>query len=188
MSNQNVLRISLEGLDGSGKSTARQNLVDHYESSGVEVVSLTSPSRRSSGLYLRQNLFSLSSEEKERLFIEDMKESDVAIPPAADIAIWDRHIDSVYTSNVESNLGRISALAAGLIMPKRTFYLRLSSDAAYDRAAPITDHALDKEWLDLKHKRYEELLNANPDRIIPIDASQSADVVLEEIIENVEEL
>lgn len=180
-----VLQVSFEGLDGSGKSTAAKNLADHYQGEGLDVVSLTSPSRRPNGLYLRKNIFQLSSEEKERLFIKDLKESGDAISPEADLAIWDRHIDSIYTSNVQSDMGRIGALSTGLVLPRKTFYLRLDSAAAYERAAPITDHALDKEWLDLKLKRYEELLCKNSDRIVPVNASQSAEEVLAEIIEHI---
>ena len=181
------VHISLEGLDGAGKSTARKSLVDHYTLTGREVAELTSPSRRPEGQYLRQNMLLLSTEEIERLIIEDLRDSEAAIPEDTEIAIWDRHIDSLYTSNRGSDLGRICLLAAGLTLPKKTFYLRLDSSTAYERAAPITDHDLDKEWLDYKFERYEELLRANPDRIIPIDANQPANVVLHEITEHLKE-
>lgn len=184
----NMLQISLEGLDGAGKSTTTKSLIRHYESEGLEVIGLTSPSRRPTGLFLRENIFRLSSEEKEKLFIEDLKESGEAIPSTADLAIWDRHVDSIYTSNRESNLGRIAAFASGLVLPDKTFYLRLDSEMAYERAVPITDHELDKSWLDQKFERYEELLRVSSDRIIPVDASKSTDEVLREIIEHIKEI
>jgi len=183
----NTLSVSLEGLDGSGKSTAAERLRQHYVSRGRTVVALTSPSRRPGGLYLRQNLFRLDPEEKDELFMQDLKDSQAHIPPEANLAIWDRHVDSIYTSNPETNLGRIGTLSSGLVLPDMTCYLKLGIADAYDRATPITDHELDKEWLNMKYERYEELSELYPDRITTIDASQSVDDVLDEIINKVEE-
>lgn len=171
------LSASFEGLDGAGKSTLATRLAEHYRSLGYSVVSLASPSRTPEGFELRRRLMELTSDEKDAAFAADIRESQRAIPAGTDLALWDRHLDSTYTSNRDATLHGMAAMAADLRMPDVTCYLRLSPADAFDRAAPITDHPLDEEWLEMKYGRYEELAREYPDRIQVIDAMQSPDEV-----------
>lgn len=178
------LDVSLEGLDGSGKSTLAESLERHYRNVGIAVVGLTSPSRRPEGLALRRRLAELTPEEKDAAFSEDLRLSERQISPSADLVVWDRHIDSIYTSNSVpgdlNTLQKMAELAVDLKMPDLTFYLHLSVEDAYRRAAPITDHPLDREGLESKYLLYGELVGAYPDRIHIVDAMQPPDEVFDQ--------
>jgi thymidylate kinase len=172
------LNVSSEGLDGSGKSTLSEALAKHYANLGLAVVTLRSPSRTPRGLELRSRLFELTGVEKDRAFIDDLVASQADIPEGTDLAVWDRHLDSVHTSNADSSLSRVREIAsgAGLVLPEVTFYLRMPLAAAIERAAPITDHPLDPDWMQMKLDRYEGLIGAP--RIHVIDATMpEADVL-----------
>jgi thymidylate kinase len=181
------LSISLEGLDGSGKSTVAPKVGAHYRELGYRVAELTSPSKSPTGLYVRQHMFEFSPEEKEKAFADDLRASQEGIPGDTEIAVWDRHIDSIYSSNKETTLAGVAILASGLRLPDMTFYLQLSAQEAYERALPITDHPLDLDWLIQKRDRYEELLSRYPERIVAVDATRSPENVFDEITDKIGE-
>lgn len=182
------ISISLEGLDGSGKSTVAPKIAEYYRTLGYKVEALASPSNSPSGLYVREHMFEFNPEEKEKAFAADLYSSQIGIPPETDIAIWDRHIDSIYSSNKGTTLASMAILAQGLRLPDTTCYLRLEPREAYDRALPITDHPLDLDWLIMKYHRYEELLALYPERITPVDATTSPEDVLDQVIDRVGKL
>lgn len=181
------LSISLEGLDGSGKSTIAPKLGAYYRELGYIVAELTSPSKSPMGLYVRRHMFEFNPEEKEKAFADDLRVSQESISPDTDIAVWDRHIDSIYSSNKETTLAGVATLASGLRLPDMTLYLQISAKEAYERALPITDHLLDLDWLIQKRNRYEELLWRYPERIVAIDATRSPENVLDQITDKVGE-
>lgn len=172
---------SFEGLDGAGKTTMVGSLRTHYESEGYLVTSMKSPSNSRFGQYIRRNMSTFDDWLKNRVYALDLEHNTRAIPVESDIVFWDRHIDSIYSSNIGCTMEEFVELARRLSMPTATLYLNLTPEQALQRALAISDHPLDINWLRFKNSRYRELINLYPERFYVIDASGSLDEVFDKL-------
>lgn len=168
---QEKLIYSFEGLDGGGKTTTIGLLRTYYESKGYSVAAMKSPSNSHFGQYIRSNLNNLDDWQKNRMFALDLEHSIRMIPSESDMVLYDRHIDSIYTSNAGCNLEEFVELANRIPLPAATLYLDVTPEKAMERALSISDHPLSIDWLKLKHSRYRELIDLYPERYYVIDAA-----------------
>ncbi len=131
--------LSLEGLDGVGKSTQARLLAAHLRSRGGEVVECREPGGTALGervrsLVLDHGAWSVGPRAEALLFAVSRAQLVAeVIRPALDRGAWvvcDRFLDSsvAYQGAVRglgpSAVREVSLFATGGLLPDRTFYLR----------------------------------------------------------------
>ncbi|MGI5892628.1 MAG: dTMP kinase [Bacillota bacterium] len=188
-SNNGGLFITLEGIDGCGKSLMAQLLYNWLHAKGYDNVCLTyEPGGSALGNKIRTMLLkntckNITKETEILLFAADRAQhvADI-IKPALDdgqIVICDRYIDSSLAYQcggraIPVNIAQIlNNFSIKGYVPDVTFYLQLSLDEAMMRWGEDIDRIEleDREFhLRVKHI-YDKLAEENPDRIVVIDAS-----------------
>lgn len=180
--------FSLEGIDGSGKTTQIPFIKGSLERTGFAVRIFKSPSTSVLGEFIRKNVRIFDPWLRNRLFVLDMQatlmDQEKELNPNV-ILIWDRYIDSFYTSNTEMTLQEADALVTEMPVPIRTFWLDIEPTVVLsERKETINEHS-DPEWLTFKQQRYKELLQRDPQRIIRVDGKRPIEVVTSEVTEEI---
>lgn len=203
----NGLFITLEGMDGSGKTTQIQLLQAYFEKSGFEVVVTREPGGTVISEAIRKIIL-----DKQYLEMSHMTEAllyaaaraqhvDQLIRPAVEsgkIVICDRFVDSsVVYQGISRGLGeaRIRAVndfAINGLMPNLTILLDLAAKEGISRKK--SQQELDRLELekDTFHQKvsdgYRKIADEMPERIIKVDASLSIDKIHGQIVKRIEEL
>jgi dTMP kinase len=179
--------FSLEGIDGSGKSTQQLLVQQALESMGIQVALPTSPSHNVLGELIRSNVNELEPSLRNKLFLLDIEHTAESIgrDNQVDIVLWDRHIDSFYTSNPEMSPAEARTLTSKITVPRKTFLLDVSVEVIMKSRGEVHDHHTIPEWLEMKVDRYKELAMSYPDRIIVIDGNAPRDEVTSQIVGSV---
>ncbi|MBB6218707.1 dTMP kinase [Anaerosolibacter carboniphilus] len=201
------LFITIEGPDGSGKTTQMKKIEEYFTAKGYEVVITREPGGTRIGEKIREIILDKNHVEMdnitEALLYAASRAQHVAevIKPAVEngkIVICDRFVDSslVY-QGVGRNLGvalveGINQVAIQGIMPDITFLFKLSPQIGIQRKfSQGNEDRLEREKIDF-HRRvfegYMQLEALYPQRIRGIDASRTIQEVHEEIIGHIEEL
>lgn len=181
------LLISLEGIDGSGKSTQVELLQARLEQRGIPFISVREPGGTAVGEGIRQVLlqtsYSLSSEAELLLYMAARAElcRQVIIPALLEgkLVLCDRFTDSTlayqgYGGGMDLHwIDRLNRKATGGRLPDRTFLLDLSvEDAAARRGdAPDRMEKKDLRYHKRVHKGYQEIARREPERIIVLNAA-----------------
>ncbi len=174
--------FTFEGLDGAGKTTNVARLREELDDRGHPAVALSSPSRSVLGRFIRTNMMELNPELKDELFVVDMRDSLRTVSEGLEVVLFDRYVDSIYTSNTETTKESMTTRAQLLPVAHRTFLLDISPEQSWEREGELSNHPLDIEWLRQKHLRYRELTHTEPERFHIIDASKKLDEVFGEIL------
>lgn len=174
--------FSLEGIDGSGKSTQMNLIKKSLEKKGFKIQLLKSPSNTPLGEFLRDNVLSLNSWIKQQLFVIDITASLKGVNKRKNILLWDRYIDSFYTSNQEMNLKESEELTKSLPKPIKTFFFDIPINDVLKRK--IHTHSINS-WLKIKQKRYYEVFKNEPNRIVLINANQPINKITEKIVKEI---
>lgn len=193
------LFVTIEGLDGSGKTTQIERLAAHLRQIGYEVLCTREPGGSPIAEKIRHVVLSpenlgMHAWTEALLYAAARAEHVQAVikPVLAEgkVVLCDRFVDS---SVVYQGMGRglgiqnvlqINALGTGGIEPDLTLYLRLDVEAALHRRRSAT--SLDRIEMEQEafHSRaleaYETLWRENPQRICAVDASQSAEEIAQE--------
>jgi dTMP kinase len=199
--------ITIEGLDGAGKSTLAQALASEISARGRTVELLREPggvdvSERIRALVKDPSL-NVSPRAEALLYAAaraQLVQELLAPLLAADaVVLLDRFVDS---SLAYQGAGRalgvdavraINEFATGEVQPDRTLLLAITPAAG--RARQL-GRALEPDRLELQDDgffatiaaAYDELARAEPERIRTIDASQSPDRVLSDALDAVADL
>ena len=189
--------ITFEGGDGSGKSTQIQSVRDWFESRGREVIVTREPGGTELGTEIRrlvQNGPEDVDARTEALLYAADRAYHVAtvIAPALErgaVVLGDRYIDSslAYQGAARSlgvdEIASLSAWATRGLYPSLTFLLDLPPEVGARRRTDAPDR-MERESMDF-HERvrheYLRLADAEPDRIVVIDAVGTIDEVFSEI-------
>ena len=190
------LFITLEGSDGSGKSTQIARLRDYLEERGWEVTLSREPGGCPISERIREVILSLDSTgmspECEALLyaasrIEHVREVIAPALRAGRIVICDRFLDSSIAYQAwgrelgEAFIRQINAPAAAEASPDVTLLLELDREQARGRmaqGAPLDRLEREKEdFFDRVRQGYDRVARAEPDRVIRIDAGQSVEDV-----------
>jgi dTMP kinase len=193
--------VTLEGVDGAGKSTQARLLA---EALGPETVLLREPGGTVAGERLRDLLKDASVELTPRaelmLFCAARAElvDQVIVPSLAagrDV-VCDRFVDSTaaYQGGARGiDPGLVATLNAAAVrgcMPDRTVLLRLDTETAVERArdrceSPITDRfeAEGDRFQDRIAAEFDRIAAAEPERFVVIDAVGSVDEVHERVFQ-----
>ena len=194
------LFISIEGPDGSGKSTQIENIKKFFEDKNIEIVFTREPGGTAIGERIREIILDNSFKEMdpmtEAMLYAASRAQHVAqvIGPALEagkVVVCDRFVDS---SLAYQGFGRelgdavevINSYAIGPYMPDVTFLMKLDPNEGKHRIQENRDtqDRLEHEKLAFHRKVYKgylELEKRYPDRILGIDASRGIDEIRDEI-------
>jgi dTMP kinase len=190
------LFITLEGLDGCGKSTQVQMLAEALRRRGFDVVVTREPGGTPLGERMREVLLSDSSHrltaEAELLLMAADRSQDVAqvIRPALEagrIVVADRYTDSTvafqgYGRGLDlAMVAEINRFATGGLTPDLTLLFDIDPLEAQRRlegrrTGELGMSRFDNEELEFHHRvreGYLELATAEPTRVRVIDATQN---------------
>jgi dTMP kinase len=192
------LFVSLEGVDGSGKSTQAQLLVDAL---GPETVAIREPGGTEAAERIRELLADpeVPLEPLAELMLFCAARADLTervIRPALEAGrdvVSDRFSDSsvAYQGAARGlGVGEVISLcdsATDGLWPDLTLLLRVDPEVGLGRAGG--DDRFEAEGLDLQRAvatAYEEIAQIASDRVVVIDATGSVDEVHERVMEAVE--
>jgi dTMP kinase len=196
--------ITVEGVEGSGKSTQCARLAQYLTSRGIEVVQTSEPDGTPLGLRIRA-LFEADGPTptpltQTFLFMAARQEHVTrVIAPALTrgaVVISDRYTDATvaYQGHGQGvdvqTIGELNMLATGGILPDLTLVLDLDPVEGMQR---IRGRALDAfEKMDLAfHRRvregYLEIARSDKSRVTVLDAGRAPDVLHADVIRAVDE-
>lgn len=188
--------ITLEGLDGSGKSTVIDALKEKYPG----CVLTREPSEHEYGQLVRRNLSDESSDPLVDFFLfmadrRDHIEKDIRPNDENGLVISDRYADSTrayqpvalsegedapFDTSWEAKVFIEEAMRRWNYEPDLTLYIKISVDTAIDRCAGDEKYE-DRDFLERVKENYDALAAAHP-RIITIDGEQSRDAVAKQAL------
>lgn len=200
--------ISLEGIEGAGKSTQIIKLKEYLESKDFRVLVLREPGGTIFGEKLRSavlasnkelhplaelNLFASSRAQ----LLYEVTLNELNVPGT--IIIYDRYIDSTIAyQGVARELGVGAVLTNHMtfplsLSPHLTLYLRIEPELSLERQkmrnAP-KDY-FEKRGVEFYSKLvagYDQAAELFPDRIVTIDASPSVDIIFEKLKTHIDKL
>lgn len=203
------LFITLEGGEGSGKTTIASMLYNKFKSQGIKVIISREPGGVKISEEIREVIVDINNKEMDArtealLYAAARRQHLVekVLPVLNDggIVICDRFIDSslVY-QGLGRNLGvdkvyKINQFATEGFMPKRTYFFDVTPEIALKRIQKDNQreiNRLDLESLDFHNKVYEgylQICEKYPQRIKKIDATQDIDYVFQIIFEDIKGL
>ncbi len=194
--------ITLEGIDGAGKSTHHAWLIDVLKRQGKEVVATREPGGTPLGEQLRTLLLSepMHIETEALLMFAARREHlDKLILPALAAGNWvvsDRFTDASYAYQgggrglAQEKISILERWVQDGFQPDLTIVFDVSTETAYQRLAR-TGNAPDRfeqetrGFFDRVRESYLQRAAAEPDRIKVIDSAQSIGIIqkiLEEIV------
>jgi dTMP kinase len=199
--------ITIEGLDGSGKTTLAAGLEDELRSRGLDVRVLREPggvevAERIRGL-VHDPALEISPRSEALLFAAARAQLvEEALEPVLRTGAWvvlDRFVDSSLAYQGGGRglgiepIAEINRFATGGLKPDRTFLLTVSPQLgrARSRARNETPDRLEREhdeFFARVAEAYIELANTDPGRIRSLDASKPPEQVLQAAISQLEDL
>lgn len=199
--------ITIEGIDGAGKSTLAVGLAEAISAHGHEVSLLREPGGVGAAERVRELVkdptLTIGARAEALLYAASRAQLvEEALAPLLGGPRWvvlDRFVDS---SLAYQGAGRqlgveavraINAFATGGMRPDRTLWLALAPEVARARARGRGEPAdrLEREqaaFFERIDAAYDELWRAEPDRIRRIDAGRPAEQVLEAGLEALSDL
>lgn len=194
--------VTLEGPEGSGKSTQSRLLAEYLKSRGEDIVLTREPGGTAIGNQIRDILHSLANTamepEAELLLYSAARAQIVAevIRPALDagkIVLSDRYADSTiayqgYGRQLDLELvRRVTEFATGGLKPDLTFFIDVSVDAGLQRRKDGQARgeewnrmdSLSRDFYDRVHRGYKEMIRQEPERWVRIDGSEGIGSVQE---------
>ena len=182
--------INLEGIDGCGKSTQSQFLMDKFESDSEKTILLKEPTNGKYGQKLWEMLsgkIEATTEEILELFVLDRKEHvNQKIKPALDdgmIVLMDRYYYSTmaYQAAAGIDVDRIRRDNEFAPKPDIVLIFDLPADLAMKRVRShsVADVFEKEEHLEKVRKAY---LNLEDDSLVQIiDATRTPEVIFDEV-------
>lgn len=200
------LLLTLEGIEGSGKSTQAAALAQELNAAGVPVVATREPGGVSLGEKIREILLSPDSgaihPTAELLLFIAARAQHVAekIRPALEsgqIVICDRFTDATLAyqgggrSVPEDLLRRLNEVATGGIRPDRTYLLDVDPETGFDRAGRrvggVGPDRIEREsaaFFQAVRQRYLELAASEPERILLLRGTDPIRDLTRQIVED----
>lgn len=190
--------ITLEGLDGSGKSTVWEALHDTYP----EAVFTREPTTSWYGDAVNRAIEDDDADPLTTLFLFTADHADhlsrVIRPALADgnLVISDRYSDSRFAYQAaglaDSDLNRPMEYIRGIHAafsrpPNATIYLDVDPETAVARSG-ATNKFEQAGYLAQVQGNYERLMDVEPERFVRIDATQSPEAVLDAVEATIERL
>jgi dTMP kinase len=201
------LFISIEGPDGSGKSTQIENIRKFFADKNIEIVFTREPGGTPIGERIREIILDNSFKEMdymtEAMLYAASRAQHVAqiIRPALEagkVVVCDRFVDSSiayqgYGRHLGEAVEVINSYAVKECMPDVTFLLKVDPNVGKTRikANRETEDRLEHEKMAFHREvleGYLELEKQYPGRIVGIDASMGIEEIRDEIYRKLEEI
>ncbi len=194
--------ISLEGGEGSGKTTVLSHLESYFSKKGISVMFTREPGGVRISEAIREIILNVDHTEMdsrtEALLYASARRQHLAekVLPAIDKGQWvvfDRFVDSsmVYQGYVRGigihEVYELNRFATEDFLPDLTLYLDVSPETGLSRVMETAGrevNRLDLEGLDFHLKvreGYHILMKQFPERIVRIDADQTLEQVLNDV-------
>lgn len=198
--------ISIEGPDGSGKSTQIENIKKFFADKNLEIVFTREPGGSAIGDRIREILLDNNCKEMdymtEAMLYAASRAQHVAqvIKPALEagkIVICDRFVDSSiayqgYGRKLGEAVAVINSYAVAGCMPDVTFLMKLDPGIGKSRVSSRNqEDRLESEKVAFHQEVYNGYLQIekdNPDRIFGIDASRGIEEIRDDIYKKLEEV
>lgn len=199
------LFITMEGTDGSGKSTQINMLKEYLEKKGYDVVFVREPGGTKIGEKIREIILDPENNEMEYITEALLYASSRAqlvnqvILPAlknGKVVLCDRFVDSsIVYQGIARDLGediiaKINRIATGGLKPDITIFLNLSPEKAMKRKKQQKElDRLENEkqyFYNQVYYGYKTLAKKNSKRIKTIDASKDIESIYNDIITVIE--
>ena len=193
--------ISIEGIEGCGKSTLISGLSQYLQDKKIEHVITKEPGSTSVGKILRQILLDKKQQinpftELLLMFSDRLDHLDKVIKPSLEqgkIVITDRYVDSSYAyqgagRGISRDIIDYLVNQSGILLPDKTILLDLDPEIGLKRAS--TRNELDRfelQNLDFHKRLRKSFLDAAlayPDRFLTIDAEEKPKEILQIVINN----
>ncbi|MCC9626636.1 dTMP kinase [Thalassospira sp. MA62] len=194
--------ITVEGPDGSGKSTQLQLLVENLKQKGYDIVVTREPGGTTVGNQIREVLLSPDHHEMtprvEMMLYAASRAQNVeqVIRPALErgaIVLCDRFIDASIAYQgygLQYDLDQIRSLnewATNGLTPDLTFLFDLNPERARarmkDRGQLDRIESRDQAFHERVYAGFQTLLKQYPERIVRIDANQSIECIQDEVLD-----
>ena len=201
---KNGLFISIEGPDGSGKSTQIEVLRKYFEKQGIDVLLTREPGGTPISEKIREIIL-----DKNNMEMDDMTEAllyaasraqhvaEVIKPAlaAGKIVICDRFIGSSiayqgYGRELGDCVRVINEYAVRGCIPDMTFLMKMDPKVGKERISESEQDRLEQEKLDFHRRVFDGYIEMEErfDRIIGIDAERSIDEISADIISHIERI
>lgn len=199
--------ITLEGMDGCGKSTVIKALVEHLETNGIEVLVTREPGGTPLGEKLRDIV---KFEEMDNateialmnaIRIEHLQKVIIPAIMQGKFVICDRYIDSTFIyqalsqdENKKEKLEKIIEMAKvfNIVLPEKTILLNVPVETSLKRRDGRNE-TIDKfeqktiDQLTLIRNGYLDLAKVCEDRFIKVNADQELNQVIKEALTKFDE-
>ncbi|QGU00584.1 Thymidylate kinase [Candidatus Syntrophocurvum alkaliphilum] len=191
--------VSLEGIDGSGKTTLKKLIIENYNNY-YQILPLREPGGNKVSEKIREMLLDVKNEgiqpQTEAMLYAAARAQLVEeiIKPAikeGKLIIADRYMDSTiayqgYGRNLDIDfLKQLNYLCTSGLKPDLTLLLDLEPTAAHNRRSDKLPDRLEKEGLSFQSKvrnGYLKIAKEEPQRVKLLDASQKIEIVLNKAI------
>ena len=184
--------ITLEGIEGSGKSTSLDTISKILETLDIEFIITKEPGGGPLGKDLRKILLdkktSISPEVELLLMMADRKNHiDNIVEPCLEKGVWvisDRYLDSSYAYQGGGRgididwLIRLNEFATYGIEPDLTFYIDIDPKVGFQRREDLASDRIENAGLEFQRdirKKYLEIVNNFSDRIVKVDGNLSVE-------------
>jgi dTMP kinase len=191
--------ITLEGVEGAGKSTQLVNLIDYLQQQGIPVIATREPGGTALGEKIRSVLLNDDGNkmalecELLLMFAARAQHMQEVIKPALENGQWvvsDRFVDASYayqSGGRGMDIMRIKQLEQWLLAgfkPDLTLLLDVSVAAGFQRIVSRGKDRIEQESVEFFERvrnTYLQLTQSEPERIKLIDAAQPVDAVTKQI-------
>ncbi len=192
------LFISIEGIDGSGKSTQLDHLTKRLDLEGIPYLLNREPGGSGVGMQIREILLDpknpVSPTAELLLYFANRAQNvDEQIRPALEqgkLVISDRYTDSTLAyQGAARDLGqdlvaRLHAIACRGTEPTLTIYLRIRPEVSANRLRNAKKDRLEAEGAAFHvrvYQAYEALAAAHPERIVAVNGERGEGSIAEDI-------
>lgn len=201
------LFISIEGVEGAGKSTNHQFVCDFLSAAGHTVIATREPGGTVEAEKIRSVLLDSENRldaatEALLMFAARQEHLQQVIRPAltqGQTVVTDRFVDASYAYQGSGRglgfdfIAELEALVVGTTVPDVTLYLDLDIEEGRRRvaargAAPDRIEQEDREFFNRVREGYLQRARSCPERFRIIDASKTLDSVQASLIETLQQM
>ncbi|MBI5638741.1 MAG: dTMP kinase [Nitrospinae bacterium] len=185
------LFVLIEGLDGAGKSTQAQKLVERFREAGYDALYLKEPTNGVWGQKIRQIAANgrdgVTREEELSYFIndreEDSRQNIIPALTAGKIVVMDRYIPSnmAYQGALGFDIKVIAEMNGHFPQPDITFFLDIKPEEGLKRVEDRGGANIGFEKIEFLNEVYRIFNGPGFEMMIRIDAKQAMDTVGDQI-------